>query len=141
MTEGLCPAASILYQSLELILSLDVRETKMEGNKGKSYIDPSPTSQPRAQSKEQPRNQSKGPKEEGKLLTHWFVCVLRERWSQGWRCKQANRARAFAVRNNNVLYKFKKKHHVSGRSLSALCPAIPLSVHLPMPGARENLLG
>lgn len=90
----------------ELILSLDVKETKTERNKGKSYIDPSPTPQPRARSKEQPQNQSKRSKgRRKKSLTHGLVCGF---GAWGWRCKQANGAGALAVGVND-LYKFKKR--------------------------------
>lgn len=125
-------------QSPELILSSGIKNEnpkRKRNEKEKSYIDPSPTPQPRAQSKEQPRNRSKGPKEEGTSLTHCLVCVSRERRARGWRCKQANGA--FAVRSNNVLYKFNKKHHhiSAGRSLLSVPPSLRPSVH---PSARAG---
>lgn len=100
------PGSQACPGSPELILSLDVKETKTERNKGKSYIDPSPTPQPRARSKEQPQNQSKRSKgRRKKSLTHGLVCGF---GAWGWRCKQANGAGALAVGVND-LYKFKKR--------------------------------
>lgn len=115
--------------TLELILSLDIKETKTERNKGKSYIDPSPTPQPRARSKEQPQNQKqKGPKEEGRSrsLTAWSVG-----WGAwGWRCKQANGAGALRCQVND-LYKVQEASAAPrGRWLSllsvppSLCPSV-----------------
>lgn len=126
---GVTPSTGGPKLTLELILSLDIKETKTERNKGKSYIDPSPTPQPRARSKEQPQNQKqKGPKEEGRSrsLTAWSVG-----WGAwGWRCKQANGAGALRCQVND-LYKVQEASAAPrGRWLSllsvppSLCPSV-----------------
>lgn len=127
--------------TLELILSLDIKETKTERNKGKSYIDPSPTPQPRARSKEQPQNQKqKGPKEEGRSrsLTAWSVG-----WGGvGMEVQASKRGRGSSLSGERFVQSSRSVGSASRPvALPALCPAIPLSVRPPVPGARENLLG
>lgn len=113
------------------------RNQNGEKTKGKSYSDPSPTPRPRARSEEQPRNRSEGPKEEGKSLNSRAGLFRASAGRGDGGASKQNRAGAFAVRGRNVLYKFKKHRHVSGRSLSALCPAIPL-VHPSARGGAEK---
>lgn len=105
------------------------RNQNGEKTKGKSYIDPSPTSQPRAQSKEQPRNQSKGPKEEGKVAHSLVGLCFARAPGAGMEVQASKRGRGLSLFVVITFCTSSRRSIMSqGRSLSALCPAIPLSV-------------
>lgn len=86
------------HRSPELILSLDVKETKNgEKQKEKSYMDPSPTSQPRARKQSaatKPKQRSKGRRKVAHSLVG--LCLVRvpvagmevqaSKWGRGVRC-------------------------------------------------------
>lgn len=114
--------------SPELILSLDVKETKTERNKGKSYIDPSPTPQPRARSKEQPQNQSEKVQRKKEEVAHSRVGL----WVRGvgMEVQASKRGRGSRCRSERFVQVQEASAAPRGRWLSllsvppSLCPSV-----------------